>query len=129
MTQSENNYAGDWLKWEEDNHYSREEITILGTGYSAGDQIISGTVLGKITATGKYVPHDPDGGDGSENAAGILLLTVTEGEDDADMAAVAIVRDAIVNPEGLTWSADTDLDQDSEVAALKNLGIIVGEGA
>lgn len=33
----------------------------------------SGSVLGKVTATGKYVPRDPDAVDGSEVAAAIVL--------------------------------------------------------
>ena len=33
-----------------------------------------GSVLGKITASGKYVPSDPDASDGSEAAAAVFLF-------------------------------------------------------
>jgi hypothetical protein len=127
---TEGQYPGDWLKWEEDGLYSRQEITLLGTNAAinaVGESLASGTVLGLVA--GKYVPHNPDGGDGSQTAAGILLLKVTQTTLNADIQAVAIVRDAVVISEGLTWSADTDLDEAAAVASLKLLGILVREGA
>lgn len=39
--------------------------------------IPSGTVLGKITADGKYGPYDPAGTDGTEVASEILFVSVT----------------------------------------------------
>lgn len=39
---------GDWLKWEQGGHYSREEITILA-GSGAARELTSGMVLGKVS--------------------------------------------------------------------------------
>lgn len=125
--QTEGKYPSDWLKFEQDGLYSRDQIVILGTDASVnavGEYIASGTVLGKITASGKYVPQNPDAGDGSQNAAGILLSKVTQVTANADIGAVAIVRDAVVISEQLTWSADTNLNQAAAIAALKVLGIL-----
>lgn len=71
---------------------------ILGDGFPVVSQAITllansgalarGTVLGKIAASGKYVPYDADGtDDGRRSAALILADSVTVG--DADLAAVA----------------------------------------
>jgi hypothetical protein len=35
--------------------------------------IASGTVVGKVTASGLFGPYDPDGADGRETAVGLLL--------------------------------------------------------
>lgn len=43
---------------------------------SAGTAMRSGTVLGRITATGKYVAYASGASDGSQNAAGILNTPV-----------------------------------------------------
>lgn len=36
-----------------------------------------GSVLGKVTATGKYVPRDPDAVDGSEVAVAVVIENIT----------------------------------------------------
>lgn len=41
-------YLGDWLKWEQENLYSREEITVLA-GSGASRVLTSGMVLAKVT--------------------------------------------------------------------------------
>ncbi len=115
----------DWLKREEDSVYSREEVTIV-TG--AGD-LVSGTVLGKITASGKYKPVTVAAADGSQNAAAILITPVDATS--ADQTAVVIARDAIVNNQGLTYGGDVDTANERATihAALANVGILVREGA
>jgi hypothetical protein len=122
---TEQAYPGDWLKGEEDSLYSREQVTIL-----AGEgELKTGTVLGKITASGKYTQLDLDASDGSQNAAGILLLDATA-ESGADKQAVAIVRHAIVNEDQLTWPVGaTSPEKATALAALKALGIVAREGA
>lgn len=75
---------------------SRENITVT----QSGDAIASGTVLGKITASGKYIPYVNTANDGSEVAAGILYnhLDAATG----DIKAVAFVRHCEVNGGELT---------------------------
>lgn len=47
------------------------------TADSKGDKIIKkGMPMAKLTASGKFVPYDPDGADGSQNPTVILKRTV-----------------------------------------------------
>ena len=61
---NEQKYLGDWLKWEPDNHYSRDIVTALaGTG--ADRVLTTGMVLGRITkgaATGAAVAGNTGNG-------------------------------------------------------------------
>lgn len=56
---------------------SRDKGTII-----AGQNLVTGSVLGKITASGKYTLHDNAAIDGSEVAAAVLLTSVdaTDGD-------------------------------------------------
>lgn len=124
---TEGRYASDWLKREADSHFSREEVII-----ASGSGIVqTGTVVGKITASGKYAPVTVAATDGSEDAAGIVLETVNATS--ADAAAVIIARDAIVVHQGLKYGADVDTsgERAAITAALGALNppIIVREGA
>lgn len=124
-TQNEGQYPSDWLKWEQDNFYSRESITILA-GSGAERALTSGMVLGMVTASAKYVQVDPDASDGSETVRGVLLLDVTA-EDGVDATGVIICRDAIVSDNGLTWTSGYNTT--TGAAALEALGIQVRSGA
>ena len=117
----------DWLKREADSLFSREQVTIV----SGAGELVSGTVLGKITASGKYTPVTVAAADGSEDAAGILFQDVDATS--ADVSAVIIARDAIVSNQGLTYGADVNTAPEraavhAALAAL-NPPIIVREGA
>lgn len=126
--QTERKTPGDWLKFEEEGRYCRETVTILA-GSGSDRELVSGTVLGKITSGGKYVALNPDASDGSQNAAGILFESITAIDGTDNPGGVAIVRGpAVVSLAGLTWTSDTDLDQDVAVAQLEVLGIQVREG-
>jgi hypothetical protein len=46
--QTEGKYLGDWLKFEADNHYSRDIVTVLA-GSGADRELLTGMVLGRIT--------------------------------------------------------------------------------
>ena len=95
----------------EANGYRSREAIVLTKGTSA---VASGALLGKITATGKYVPVNAEATDGSEDVAGVLFLEA-KGTEAGDVDAVAIVRDAEIR--GAAYAAST--------AALEALGIIV----
>jgi len=125
---NEGRYASDWLKAESHNSgYSREEIIVI----SGAGIVESGTVLGKITASGKYKPVTVAASDGSQNAAAILLNRVDATS--ADAPAVAIVREAIVVHQGLRYGADVDTAPERLAVhnALRALNppILVREGA
>jgi hypothetical protein len=219
--QTERNYLGDWLKFEADNHYSRDIVTVLA-GSGADRALLTGMVLGRITKGvaasaavagntgngtitaapavgqaakpgvyrvvciepaadgGKFEVEDPDGvligvamvgvefathltftiadgaadfiagdsftitvaagsgkvkqidfaaTDGSNAACGILLLDTTA-PDGTDRSGVAIVRNAIVSDNGITWPAGaTENQKNAAIAQLKSAGILVRQGA
>lgn len=122
------NYPSEWLKWEEDGWYSRDTATILAG--SGSDRVLtSGMVLGKITATGKWVQMVLGAADGSQNAAGILLFDTTA-PNGSDVRAAIIKRHAKVSDNGITWPTGASAGQIATgTAALVALGIEVGEGA
>ena len=114
----EGTYLDDWLKWEQNNHYSREVVTI-----ASGQSVVNGQVLGIVTASGKYAAHDQDAEDGTEAAAGIAIADYDATS--ADVSSVAIVRDAIVVEANLTFQSDIDsAEQITAMAELKALGIV-----
>jgi hypothetical protein len=218
---TERNYLGDWLKYEWENQYSREAVTVLA-GSGAVRALLSGMVLGRITKgaatgaavagntgngtitaaptvgaaakpgvyqlvciepatnAGKFTVEDPDGiligvatvgvaftthltftiadgstdfasgdaftitvaagsgkvkqidfaaADGGDIASSVLLIDATA-PDAVDKAAVAIVRNAIVSDNGITWPAGATTNQkNAAIAQLKNAGILVRQGA
>lgn len=121
---TEGNYLNDWLKWEQESRYSREKVTI-----AASQTIVTGRVLGKITASGQYAIFDQDAVDGTETAAGIAVGEYTTGAGET-CEGVAIVRDALVVEDNLVFESDIDAaEQAAAMASLKTLGIITREEA
>ncbi|MDX6806321.1 head decoration protein [Terrihabitans rhizophilus] len=122
---TEGRRSSDWLK-EYEHDYSVEEVVI-----AAGSGVVeSGTVLGKVTSTGKYKPVTVGASDGSQTAAGILMNTVNAA---ADKPAVIVARKAKVVHQGLRYGADVDTAAERAAihAALGALNppILVREGA
>lgn len=89
---------------------------------SGGAKVLGGTVLGKVTTSGKYVPLNPGASDGSQNAAAILGATkdVTA----ADKPAAVIARDCEVNASELIWGSATAPQIAAATAQLQAFGII-----
>lgn len=92
---------------------SRENITVT----QAGAALKSGTVLGKITASGKYVPYATGASNGSQVAAGILYSPLAAAT--GDVKAVGFVRSCEVIRAALVG-----LDVAGD-AALKSIGVVV----
>ena len=114
-------HPGAFLMTEANGQRSREDIIIE----SGAGIIAPGTVLGKVTASGKYIASAVGASDGSETPAAINIYG---GDASASDAAVsAIVRDAEVNGHCLVYHADRDqpAEKDAANAALGALGIIV----
>lgn len=106
---------------EANNTRSREQI-ILAT--AAGNNLSSGTVLGKITASGKYTALTPGATDGSQTAIAVLYWNTDASA--ADQRTVGIVRDAEVDYEMLIWPAGiTDAQKTSAINALATASLIV----
>lgn len=111
-------FEGRFLISEANDWRSRDEAVVD----ASGGALKSGTVLGQVTATGKYVAHAPGAADGSEGAAAILLLSTEEEE----AKYTIIARDAEVNGDKLVYADGiSDGDKDSANAALADAGIVV----
>jgi hypothetical protein len=117
VTQTESRHTAEFLVSEEPGYRSRESVTVTATGAA----LQAGTVLGKITATGKYVKHDTAAADGSQNAAAILFEDI----DAVETAKTVIVRDAVVLESSLTWGTGSVAPHTATKAALTALGVIV----
>lgn len=100
-TLTETTHPGGFLVWEAFRDYTREVITIATGG--ANPVLQPGTVLGKITASGKYAAHDPAAVDGTETAVAVLWGKVDATA--ADVDAVVLLRGpAIVNSNDLVFT-------------------------
>lgn len=97
-TLNETNHAGEFLLSEARGDRSREEVTIL-----SGENLLTGQVLGKVTASGKYVAYDDVAVDGSETAVAVLYRDTDASA--ADKEALVIMRDAEVSAAKLVWGA------------------------
>ncbi|MSU92066.1 head decoration protein [Rhodobacteraceae bacterium 2CG4] len=90
----EGTHPGGFLVWEAFRDYTGETITV------AAGTLGPGTVLGKITASGKYAAHDPAAVEGTETA--VAVLWGKAGASGGDAPAVALIRGpAIVNRHDL----------------------------
>ncbi len=116
--------TGDVLKYEVNPNYTREVITLLiGMPYPVG------SVLGKITASGKYTLSPATGTDGSQVASAVLLYAVDATL--ADATGIVVARGpAIVSRAGLAYEAT--VDDGTKIAAkltqLAAVGIIARDG-
>lgn len=87
--------AGDFIIAEANGTLSRDDVTIV-----SGQNLAAGTVLGKITASGKMTAYSNVATDGSQAAVGILYDAVDASA--ADAPGVMIARHAEVVGAELT---------------------------
>ena len=115
---------GDVLKYEVNPNYTREVVTLqLGLSYPAG------SVLGRITASGKYTLSPATGADGSQTAVAVLLYPVNATL--ADAVGIIVTRGpAIVSRAALAYEAT--VNDAAKIAAkitqLAAVGIIARDG-
>lgn len=109
----EGKHTGEFLLSEANGTRSREQVTIA----AAATAMVAGTVVGKISASGKYKAYSNVAADGTEVAAGVLLYNVADSA--ADQKVVIIARDAEVQASVLTGS------DAAGVTDLAAVGIIV----
>ena len=115
---------GDLLKYEAPNLYSRDSVTV-----ASGQNLPLGTVVGLVTATGKFKQLDPSAEDGTQVAAGVLLQACDATLIDRDDGLV-VARHAIVAHHALAWpDAITTAEKLTAIAQLKALGVLVRQGA
>jgi hypothetical protein len=95
------------------------------TDFASGDAFTITVAAG----SGKVKQIDFAATDGSDVAAGALLLDATA-PDGVDKPATAIVRNAIVSDNGITWPAGATTNQkNAAIAQLRSAGILVRQGA
>jgi head decoration protein D len=92
--------AGGFIQSEGPGSYSRDEVVIEGGTGGAG-KLVAGSVLGKITATGKYVPSPHSASDGSQVGLAILWDNIDATEE--DVIAVVVARLAEVRAADLHY--------------------------
>lgn len=104
---TEGQHTGEFIISEANGLRSRRQVTVT---VPAATTYPVGLVLGKITATGLYIPYDNGGSDGEETADGILYgeLRNEDATYPADMAAVIVDVDAEVRKDDLQWDAAQD---------------------
>lgn len=116
---------GDLLKFDLDKNYTREVVTLLeGTNYQLG------SVLGLITATGKYKLSTNTGTDGAQTAAGVLIAAVDA--TGGDRTGVIIKRGpAVVARQMLVFDASVDdaPKTATKIGQLVALGIVARDAA
>jgi len=117
-TFTEGRHAAEFLFSEASGHRSRDVITIV----SGAGVIEPGTVLAKITASGKYKPSTATGSDGGETAVAINLYKVDATS--ADVKVSAITRDSEVKTFALSY--DATVNDDTKKAAKRTQLAAVG---
>ena len=116
---------GDVLKYEVNPNYTRETVPLL-----AGMAYPVGSVLGRITASGKYKLGTSGGSDGAQTAGAVLLYAVDATL--ADAVGVVLVRGpAIVSRAALAYDGTVDdaTKITTKISQLAALGIIVRDTA
>src|SRR5574343_568751 len=88
---TEGNHQAEFLLGELDS-LSLDTVTLI-----TGQNIKSGTVLGKITASGKYTLHNNAASDGSEVAVAISLNDVDATSADTPCVIVARMQEVILS--------------------------------
>ena len=116
---------GDVLKYEVNPNYTRETVPLL-----AGRAYPVGSVLGRITASGKYKLGTSGGSDGAQTAGAVLLYAVDATL--ADAVGVVLVRGpAIVSRAALAYDGTVDdaTKITTKISQLAALGIIARDTA
>lgn len=111
----------EFLVSENNGDFAREQFTLI-----SGQNLKAATVLGKITASGKYTILAPAAGDGSQNAAAILgpLTDASTGDKRTSGVvggpgvAIEVNGSLLIYPVGITAPQKT-----AAIAALLALGI------
>lgn len=115
---------GDVLKYEVNPNYTRETVTVL-----AGMPYPVGSVLGQITASGKYKLATSGGTDGAQTATAVLLYAVDATL--ADATGIVVARGpSIVSRAGLVYDGTVDdgTKITAKIAQLAAVNIIARDG-
>ncbi|MBF0131020.1 MAG: head decoration protein [Magnetococcales bacterium] len=120
---SEPNNLGDLLKFEEDNYFSRDQVTV-----GSGADLLIGTVVGKQTVNGKHYILAPAAVDGTETAVGVLVGNADAATADVTTALI-VSRHCTVSDKALVWPVGITNNQKlTATAQLKALGVLIRVG-
>ena len=100
---TEGPHPGDFVIWEVLRDYTRESLTLA----AGAGKLQAGTVLGKITASGKYTPLSPSATNGAQNAVAVLWGPAAATDTDAPCTALVrgpatLKRAGLILPSGIT---------------------------
>ena len=110
--------TGEYIVGEEPDYRSRDVAIISGGDYAPG------TVLGKITGSGKLTQVNPSASDGSQSAVAVLYQAAKASA--ADVRRTVHSRDCSVNGNLLIYPAGATTNQKQTIVnQLTALGIIV----
>ena len=113
----------DVVKDEGKNRFSRDDDTLA----SGSGKVVCGTVLGRVTTTGKFKPLNTAATDGSQTAAAVILQFADATA--ADVTVVNLKRRAQVVMQALVWPIGINATQkNAALAALETLGIVARTG-
>ena len=116
---------GDILKYEVNPNYTRDTVTLL-----TGMPYPTGSVLGKITASGNYKLATSGGTDGAQTAVAVLLYAVDATL--ADAVGVVVARGpAIISRAALAYDGTVNDGAKiiTKLGQLAAVGIIARDGA
>ncbi len=87
----------------------KHDVALPATILAQGTDMVAGTVLGKITASGKLKPYAAANVDGSQTAVGILKSGVpaSSGDSIADVYIAGIFKESLLT--GLDAAAKTSM--------------------
>jgi hypothetical protein len=132
-TLSQASFLTSWLKFEEDNLFCREQVTV----YTSAGLLPSGTVLGASGPLAFGSPYDGSGvgnvapydGDTTYTTAVGILIEPVDASAGPVKGAMICRGPAIVDYDGLNWGSQDTGDRTEGVTDLEALGIIFREGA
>jgi hypothetical protein len=105
--------------------FCREVVTV---NVAADTELSVGSVLGKVTATGKYTVSDAAAVDGSEVAAAIVVENKSVAATTDTEVAVIVRGPAIIAKQALVFDVAHDAGQiATAVAEIQSLGVVVRE--
>jgi len=122
-TKTEGKHNLEFLVSEANGYRSRDKVTVT---VPANTTLAPGYVLAKLSATGKFVPYDNSGSDGSEAAAGVNANELVNATGSPlDVVATVFVRHAEVRDADLEWEGTVDsTGKTAGKADLAAIGII-----
>lgn len=117
-------YKSNVVAYEENTHEGFCEADLV-INVASETTLSVGSVLGKVTATGKYVPRDPAAVDGSEVSAAVCLENITVAATTDTTVAGIVNGSCILKRAGLVFDVAHDAGQQataiSQIEAFKGV--------